>query len=277
MLLLVPFTHIEAAPLEIIVDTTSGRSTADGVLNAEEYGALSFFSTGSGNSFGGALGDVFGETSRIYWDSDINGGINLGLQLGGHDLTEVNQHAIAIYIDSVVGGFTDTTLIDDNADRGRGAVSGNGDLSGEAEVHFAAGFEADYALAIEENFASLFLLASGGSGTLTWIKSLALTPTTRSQQKEGEFLLSDIGLNPGDSFDFVSTLINADAGFRSNELHGHEGIVDGHIGHADFTFDNFNTFTSIPEPILGAPLFAALGALFTVWIRRPLQRRETID
>ena len=152
----------EAAPLQHITDTTMGRSVRDGAINAGEYGNLSLFTTGTGDSFGGALGDVFGETSRIYLDSDTSGVVNLGLQLGGHNLTEVNQHGIVIYIDSVVGGFSDTTLIDDNADNGRGAISGNGSVSGESEIHFSGGFQADYAIAIEENFSGLFQLATGG-------------------------------------------------------------------------------------------------------------------
>ena len=232
----------------------------DGVLGATEYGNLSFFSSGSGDSFGGGQGSILGAGSKIYFDSDTSGGINLGLQLGGLNISGNNPHGIAIYIDSVVGGFSETTLIDDNHDQGRASVSGNGTVSGDTELIFASGFEADYAIAIEENFASLFQLSAGGAESLVWQKSLQLIPFVGSQQKEGEFLLSDIGLSPGDSFDFVSSLLEVAVGWRSNELHGHGGVVAGHIGNGPFTFDNYNTFSSVPEAGHVWPVSLALGA-----------------
>ena len=247
-----------AAPLQHITDTTPGRSVRDGVLNPTEYGNLTFFSSGTGDSFGGGAGSIFGTDSKLYLDSDTSGGINLGFQLGGLNISGGNPHGIVIYIDSVVGGFSDTTLIDDNNDFGRAAISGNGTDSGETELFFADGFQADYGIAVEENYAGLFQLATGGADSLNHIKSLQLTPFTGSQQKEGEFLLSDIGLNPGDSFNFVVSLSQVATGFRSNELHGHSGAVVGHIGAGPFTFDNFNTFSTVPEPEYLWPVSAAL-------------------
>ena len=80
--------------------------------------------------------------------------------------------------------------------------------------------------------------------------------------------MSDIGLNAGDSFDFVATLLNVEEAFRSNELHGHAGSVAGHIGFGPFTFDNYNTFSSVPEPRLAIPFTLGICALFVAGMRR---------
>lgn len=88
--------------------------------------------------------------------------------------------------------------------------------------------------------------------------------------------MSDIGLNLGDSFDFVATLLNVEEAFRSNELHGHAGSVAGHIGFGPFTFDNYNTFSSVPEPTLAVPISLGSCLLFVLATRRWRSRSEDL-
>ena len=255
-------TYAFAAPHNTIIDTTLGTSTRDGALNAGEYGNLTYFSSGTGSGFG----NVLGSNSKIYWDSSYAGGaLNLGIQLGGGGLFDRG----VIYIDSVAGGFADTTTINDNGDPGRAAISGNGTGGGTSELTFAAGFNPDYAITIEDGFAGLFQLNAGGAGSLGFVTTLNFTPTGNPslQQREGELLLSDIGLLAGDSFKWVATYLNSGNAFRSDELNGQDTLPGGNIGNNPFTFDNYNLVQSVPEPatttLLGVGLLAGVS-----WMRR---------
>jgi len=249
-----------SAQLVTITDLTSGGSTRDGTLNTGEYGSLSYFSTGIGSGFG----NVLGSNSRIYFDSSSTGTLNLGLQLGGGGLFDTG----VIYIDSVSGGLSGTSTIEDTSDGGRRAVSGDGLLGEQSELTFASGFLADYAITIEDSFSGLFQINNDGS--LTYVTSLNLTPTGDAslQQREGELLLSQIGIAPGDSFLYVATYLNSGNAFRSDELHGHSTPLGGNIGQSPFEFDNYNLFVTVPEPTTAALLGAGLVSLFIFGRRR---------
>ncbi|MSU58565.1 MAG: PEP-CTERM sorting domain-containing protein [Pedosphaera sp.] len=246
------------AQLTTITDTTLGTSTRDGTLNAGEYGSLTYFSGGVNSGFGNVL---FGSGGKLYWDSSLGGALNLGLQLGGG--TQNGNDAGVIYIDSVAGGFNNTTTINDIQDGGRAAISGNGSFGGSSELTFASGFNADYAISIQSGFAGLFQLASGGSGSLIFVTSLSLTPTGAGpQQREGALLLSNVGLSFGGSFK-----LNPDNAFRSNELNG-DAYAGGNIGQSPFTVTGYNVFQSVPEP--SSLTLLALGGLCAarLWHRR---------
>jgi len=227
------------AQLITITDTTPGASTRDGTLNPGEYGGLTYYSSGIGSGFG----NVLGSNSQIFFDASLGGALNVGFQLGAN----LNDAGV-IYIDSIGGGLTGTTTIEDTGDSGRSAISGDGG-GNESELTFAAGFTADYAITLENNFSGLFRIENDGS--LTFVTSLNLTPTgdASQQQREGELLLSDIGVSHGGSFNYVATYLNSGNAFRSDELHGHSTALGGNIGQNPFTFDNYNTFiTPVPEP-----------------------------
>jgi len=249
-----------SAQLVTITDLTLGGSTRDGTLGAGEYGSLSYFSTGIGNGFG----NVLGSNSRIYFDSSYSSGtLNLGVQLGGGGLFNSG----VIYIDSISGGLAGTSTIEDTSDSGRSAISGDGGGS-ESELTFASGFLADYAITIEDSFSGLFQI--NGDGSLTYLTSLNLTPTGDAslQQREGELLLSQIGIAPGDSFRYVATYLNSGNAFRSDELNGHSTPLGGNIGQNPFEFDNYNLFVTVPEPTTAALLGAGLASLFIFGRRR---------
>ena len=76
-----------------------------------------------------------------------------------------------------------------------------------------------------------------------------------------QFDFTEIGLSPGDSFDFIGTYLNSSNAFRSDEAFG-DGIAAGNPGNSDVTFTSSLTYTPIPEPssaLLGS--VALLGLL----------------
>ncbi len=224
------------AQLISIADQTSTGSVRDGVIHSDEYGSLTNRSIGVNNGFG----NVIGAGSKIYFDSDANGKLNLALQSGGGGLNDV----CVIYMDSIAGGLSDTYSINDlggGFDRGRAAISGIGINGGSSKLTFASSFKPDFAIAIESSAANLFRINM--DGTLTYIKSLQLLPAAGSgnQQREMELTVGDIGLPSGGAVRWVATLINPSNAYRANELHG--SIYAGaNIGSNPFTFDNYNLF-----------------------------------
>ena len=117
------------------------------------------------------FGDVLGSNSRIYLDSSLAGDLHIGVQGGGADLNDFG----VMYIDSVSGGFGSLFDLGDTADSHRQAISGwNG--SNFADINFATGFEADYAIAFNNSFAGLWQLAAGGTNTLVFVADLSIAP-----------------------------------------------------------------------------------------------------
>ena len=225
-----------------IVDWTGATAVDDGMISASEYGALT---NSSGGAIGG-FGNVIGSKSKLYFDTSSSGQLNIGIQFGGGTMTP-QQDAIVMYIDSVAGGLHDIGTINDvggGSDRGRAAVSGLGIQSGSSKLSFAPGFYADYAIAIEPTTANLFQINPNGS--LTFIKSVNLMPGNNGtdQQREIQLQLSDLSLPSGGTFRWVATLLNANNGYRSNELNGEAAYSGGNIGNNYFVFSSFNTYTT---------------------------------
>lgn len=253
---------VHAAPVTI-VDTTAGSATNDGTINTGEY-------VGSSTGINSDFGNVIGSAATLFVDSSLGGALNFALRAGGGSL---NDRAV-IYIDSVSGGFADTTTIGDTADAGRAAISGNGTGGGTSEVTFAPGFLADYAIVLESNFAGLFQLAAGGANSLIFVTSANLNPSGNAGAVDREFdlTLANIGLSAGAAaeFDYVATYLNSSNAFRSNEFQGvAQSTVPGSVGQTTVTLaaGDFNTFVTVPEP-------ATAGLLGVVTLLLGIRRRK---
>ncbi len=236
-------TYSLAAGPDIIQDTTTGGATHNGTVGGGEYvgsteGINSGFGGGGGNS-------IIGSNAFLHVDSDLAGRLYFGLVVGGGSLVNVG----VVYIDSVSGGVSGTSGLTDTADPGRRMVSGSND-NGSSHLTFASGFEADYAIAFDQSNANLFKIVAGGSHT--YIKSANMSTTDGGTSYEFYVELSDIGLAPGDQFDYIATYAdpNAAGGFyRSDEFQGVAAstVTGGNIGVAPVSLAayDFNTFISV--------------------------------
>ena len=199
--------------------------------------------TGSGG--GGFGGTISGSTLELTYDSgtDVVSG---RLDKGAGDFND----SFVLYLDTAVGGFADTSTFDDEQDSNRRAISGSSG-SGDSDVVFNAGFDADFAIAlspVQGSFGGLWGLASGGNNSLNYVSSVNLSPLSNNAPfYTFSFDLADIGLSVGDSFDFVGTYLNADNSFRSDEYYG-SATTAGNPGQATFTFTDNLSFTAVPEP-----------------------------
>src|SRR6266436_5165575 len=124
--------------------------------------------SGNGNSgFGGPIG--LGSLTLTDDGTTVSGTVNKGPN-GFNDV-------LVLYIDSVGGGFSDTSSLSDNADGLRKAISGF-DGANRSLMTFS-GMLPDYAIALgpsSDNFGGLWQLASGGANSLGFITSVNLNP-----------------------------------------------------------------------------------------------------
>lgn len=184
---------------------------------------------------------------------------------------------LVVYLDTQLGGFSDTLLFSDNADGGRTAVSGfNGGNPSRSLVTFAAGFTADYALSIENGFIGVFGLAPGGNNSLNFLFGLGQSGNNLAASYSITLTaaqMSQIGLTAGSgqTFSLVGSLTSTSA-YRSNETIGNSLTVpsDG-AGNAGFnnpqvfTQSDVFTLTTVPEP---TTLALAASGLAMLLIRR---------
>jgi len=218
----------------------------------------------SGNGASG-FGGVVGSSTLTVSNSGPNTGsgiisfvFNAGAAFG-------NDDDLVFYIDSVAGGFNSTSTFADNTDGGHIAISGEdtsnaGDSGASTQdiATFAPGFLADYALVLDptDSFAGLYLLGSGGNGTIVYQEGANYSnPSTNVY--DFSLLASNLGLTgtAGSKFNFVGTLISQTA-YRSNETIGASATTPdtGAAPNGGFdgsqTFSNSDTFTfaAIPEP-----------------------------
>lgn len=233
-------TPAEAQPITLL-DRSAAGATADGVISPDEYSGGT--SAGINSGFGGMLG----AGTRLGFESDALG--NLTLALGDTTGACAGNDHVVIYLDTTTGGVTSTQQLSDNSDLGRAAVSGLGLDGTRAVLEFAPGFEADYAIVFSGGVSSLFSLSP--TTGLTFVKALTSTPAvppTCDRELDG-FGLADLGLVPGDAFDYVATVLNANDGFRSDEFHGvaSTSVPAGNPGANTVSLQtgDFNTFESI--------------------------------
>jgi len=190
-----------------ITDQTAAGATVDGTVNGGEYAGGT---TGIHDSFG----DVIGSGSTLSLNSDDQGQVQIALQSVG-DLSDQG----VIYIDSVPGGFADTTGLSDTTDALTSAVSATNGTD-RVDLVFAPGFQADYALAFDQDGAHLYQLVAGG--TLVKVADLPFAPSgvPTAHTWEMRFALSDIGLQPGATFKYFATYLNAATADRADEFQG---------------------------------------------------------
>ena len=216
------------------------------------------------NGFGGPIGQ--GSLTLTDDGTTISGTLTRG---GGNF-----NDALVLYVDSVPGGFSDTSGFNDGGDGLRRAISGFDGGANRSVLTMTAGFGADYAIALgpapSESFGGLWQLANGGNNSLGFISSVNLNPAGNSSSASYTFSfdVSQIGLTPdnGQSFRLLGSYIS-NSGFRSDEAV--PGNVSGTQGWNPFIGTAEATYTTVPEPSSTALLFGltALGAAFR-WRRR---------
>jgi hypothetical protein len=210
--------------------------------------------SGNGNTgFGGPIGN--GSLTLTDNGTTLSGTITKG--------PSAFNDTLVIYIDSVAGGFADTSGFADSADGSRKSISGFDGGANRSVMTFASGFAPDYALALgpqNDSFGGLWSLANGGANSLGFISSANLTPTGAGSSSSSTFTfsisLASIGLTPGagQSFELFGTY-TSDSGFRSTEAIA--GNDSGTQGWNNFTQTSFATYATTPVP---EPTTMALGA-----------------
>src|SRR5882762_10388635 len=169
--------------------------------------------SGNGMSgFGGPIG--LGSLTLTDNGTTVSGTVNKGPN-GFNDV-------LVLYIDSTVGGFSDTSGFADGADGLRKAISGFDGGANRSLLTFG-GMLPDYAIALGpscDNFGGLWQLANGGANSLSFVASVNLNPTgtPNSPTYTFSFNVSQIGLTPnsGSTFKLFGTY-TSNSGFRSDE------------------------------------------------------------
>ncbi len=202
---------------------------------------------GNGNTgFGGPIGQ--GSLTLSDDGTTVSGTLTKGAN-GFNDV-------LVIYLDSVAGGFADTSGFADGNDGLRKAISGFDGGSNRSVLTMGSGFAPDYAIALgpaSDSFGGLWQLNNGGANSLGFIASVNLSPTgtNNSPTYTFSFNLSDIGLTPnsGQSFGLLGTY-TSNSGYRSDEAL--PGNVAGTQGWNPFSVTATSSYTTlrsvVPEP-----------------------------
>jgi hypothetical protein len=233
--------------------------------------ALTVEYTGNGKSDrGGAIGmGTLALQDKGTWVSaTLNKGGSFGTGFGDN---------LVLFLDTASGGFTDTSSFAAAENALQRSVSGYSGTSRSTAV-FAGGFGADYAIALGvNNNGVLYHFATDGS--LEEIKTVNLSPrdSMNNAQYTFSFDWSDIGLGSlPHGFRFQSSYVT------DNGVHYLESF-ESTSGLAGFgktvTYDNCNSFGTVPVPEMTNAGMAVFGALWagTELIsrgRRWLRRRE---
>ena len=243
------WSQVASADPVNLLDRSVLGPVVDGTVNTGEYTAAS---SGVNTGFGGVIGA--GTTLSV--ESSINGDVVLGLS--GSKAGACANDPIVLYIDSVTGGFGTTGAFTDAGDLHRSAISAmgyaaGGGGAGRAELTFAPGFEADYAIALTPTYAGLWKLEAT---THTFVKDLNATPATAwadsCNHELSGLMMTDLGALPGDTIKYVATVLNpvdAAGAYRSDEFQGvaSSTATSGNLGTTPLVLaaGDFNTFKSV--------------------------------
>jgi hypothetical protein len=241
--------------------TTNLRFAVAAMLAALCVSAQAATYSGNGMSgFGGPVG--LGSLTLTDNGTTVFGQVNKGPN-GFNDV-------LVLYINSVAGGFADTSGFADGADGLRKAISGFDGGANRSLMTFGGGFLPDYAIALgpaSDNFGGLWGLANGGPNSLGFINSMNLNPVANNNSPTYTFSfnVSDIGIAPnsGATFELFGTYIS-NSGFRSDEAVAGNDV--GAQGWNPFLQTAFASYTIVPEPSAAAVLLVGLSGF--VLIRR---------
>ncbi|HYG33523.1 MAG TPA: hypothetical protein VEC99_01985 [Clostridia bacterium] len=221
-------------------------------------------------------------------DSSAGGAIGLGSLTLADNGTTVSatlsrgigsfNRDLVLFIDSVAGGFASTASFNNNGTGLERAVSGlNPDGSARAIANFAAGFRADYALAIgTESGGMLYKLVESPDGmVLNPVRNVTLSPSMEVNEPNYRFSFdwTEIGLNPGteNSFKFQSSYIYS-AGYRY--LESFENFSSGRAGFNEVTYGNANFYGVEPVPETTTMALAVFGVVAcSVGVAKRFRRR----
>jgi PEP-CTERM motif len=215
--------------------------------------------SGNGNSgFGGPIG--LGSLTLTDDGTTVSGTVNKGPN-GFNDV-------LVIYVDSVAGGFADTSTLADGGDGLRKAISGFDGGGNRSLLTMPAGFLPDYAIALgpsSDGFGGLWQLVAGGNNSLPFVASVNLNPTgnNNSPTYTFSFSLAQIGAASGQTFRLLGSY-TSNSGYRSDEAL--PGNAVGTQGWNPFLGISSASYTSIPEPATGA--LAGISALLLLFARR---------
>jgi hypothetical protein len=220
--------------------------------------------TYSGNGMSGFGGPVgLGSLTLTDNGTTVFGQVNKGPN-GFNDV-------LVLYIDTVAGGFADTSGFADGADGLRKAISGFDGGANRSLMTFAGGFSPDYAIALgpsSDNFGGLWGLANGGPNSLPFINSVNLVPTGTpvNPTYTFSFNVSDMGMTPnsGATFELFGAYIS-NSGYRSDEAVAGNDV--GAQGWNPFLQTALATYTIVPEPSSLA-LFGLSGLAMLLRLRR---------
>ncbi|NOS68307.1 MAG: PEP-CTERM sorting domain-containing protein [Verrucomicrobia bacterium] len=186
---------------------------------------------------------------------------------------------LVIYIDSVAGGFADTSGFKDTQDGSRKAISGYNNTTQFSVMTFAPGFLPDYGISLRstptDSFGGLWGLANGAANSLPFKQNVTLSPlaTSTAATYTFSFTLANIGLTPGagESFNLFGTFVS-NTGNRSGEaIAGNDvattATLKGFVPFTQTAFVPYTTTVVVPEPSILA-LFGISGLVAVRAIRR---------
>ena len=146
--------------------------------------------------------------------------------------------ALVFYIDSTPGGRAAIDGdVNDLADPLRRAVSSAGDNA--SVLSFPAGFEPDFAMAIDTGFGGLWSIPATGAVGDNGLPFVTSLDSSLTMANDASFTLqvdwTELGLTSLDGFRFIGIYLNSGNGFTSDEAFGSD-VLGGNIGGSDYAF-----------------------------------------